>query len=301
MYTPVEDRSEQGSQPSEDYDQLLSKESQDFNPSFRKTSRHPNLLHIFLTLIISLFTFALGTWLGSHKLSEPTSQQYLEHVQKYSPILKEVDTSMHMVQFNGSFMKENAFRQGAGPEVDAAWDSIGVNCTSFLLSPFAQTHLAPPDRSIAIPVSEAAASGLAPDQVQINPVHGGGFPANIEGLHHLHCLNLLRQSLYFNYDYYKNEGKGAFVNEDNIVRFHVTHCMDIIRQQLMCMPDTGVLGQVWWDPAAPKAFVDFNTQHKCKDFEAIRRWAEERQIPAEVPSDFLQPPKEGDRIFEQIP
>ena len=50
-----------------------------------------------------------------------------------APILKEVDTSLHAVRFNGSFMKENAFRLDAGPEVDAAWDSIGVNC-EFLFS-----------------------------------------------------------------------------------------------------------------------------------------------------------------------
>lgn len=77
--------------------------------------------------------------------------------------------------------------------------------------------------------------------------------------------------------------------------------MDIIRQQLMCMPDTGILGQVWWDPAAPKAFVDFNTEHKCKNFDAIRQWAQDRQIPEQVADDFLQPPKEGDTIYEEIP
>jgi hypothetical protein len=45
-----------------------------------------------------------------------------------APILKEVDTSLHTVYFNGSFMKENAFRLNAGPEVDAAWESLGIDC-----------------------------------------------------------------------------------------------------------------------------------------------------------------------------
>lgn len=157
------------------------------------------------------------------------------------------------------------------------------------------------DRSIAVPVSEAAASGLDHTKVQINSKYGGGFPANIEGLHHLHCLNLLRQSLYFNYDYYHEKGEGAFKNEDNIVKYHVTHCLDIIRQQLMCQPDTGVFGQIWWNPKAPKAFVDFNTEHKCKNYEAIRQWAEERQIPEKVEKDFLQHPESEDIIYEAIP
>lgn len=30
--------------------------------------------------------------------------------------------------------------------------------------------------------------GLAKDQVQVNEKYGGGFPANVEGLHQLHCL-----------------------------------------------------------------------------------------------------------------
>jgi Mycotoxin biosynthesis protein UstYa len=69
----------------------------------------------------------------------------------------------------------------------------------------------------------------------------------------------------------------------------------------MCSVDTGVLGQVWWNPPRPQAYVDFNTRHKCKNFDTIRRWAEERQLPEHVPLDFLQPPKEGDTIYEQIP
>lgn len=120
-------------------------------------------------------------------------------------------------------------------------------------------------------------------------------------MHHLHCLNLVRQALYYNYDYYHEKKTGAFVNDDNIVRHHVSHCLDIVRQQLMCQPDTGLLGQVWWNQDAPTAFVDFNTEHKCKNFDAIRKWAEERQMPQNVPKDFLQPPKEGDRVYASIP
>lgn len=47
-----------------------------------------------------------------------------------APVLKETDVSLHTVTFNGSLLKENAFRQNAGPEVDAAWASLGVGCKS---------------------------------------------------------------------------------------------------------------------------------------------------------------------------
>jgi hypothetical protein len=115
--------------------------------------------------------------------------------------------------------------------------------------------------------------------------------------------NLVRKSLYFNYDYYKALGTHAFVNDDDIVQLHVckshfspfaslaihlfgiigshrsaAHCLDIIRQTLMCNIDTGVLGQVWVDKSAPNAFPDFNTRHKCKNFDDIRTWAVAHQV-----------------------
>lgn len=44
------------------------------------------------------------------------------------------------------------------------------------------------DRSIVVPEGEAEKTGLRQDQVKVSQLYGGGFPANVEGLHHLHCL-----------------------------------------------------------------------------------------------------------------
>ena len=44
------------------------------------------------------------------------------------------------------------------------------------------------DRSVSIPQERAQSAGLKHDQVKINPRYGGGYPANVEGLHQLHCL-----------------------------------------------------------------------------------------------------------------
>lgn len=46
----------------------------------------------------------------------------------------------------------------------------------------------------------------------------------------------------------------------------------------MCNVDTGVLGQVWWDKSSPQAFPDFNTRHKCKNYDDVRLWAEAHQV-----------------------
>lgn len=44
------------------------------------------------------------------------------------------------------------------------------------------------DRGIRVPAVDAEESGLAIDQVRIKDRYGGGFPAEVEGFHHLHCL-----------------------------------------------------------------------------------------------------------------
>lgn len=152
-----------------------------------------------------------------------------------------------------------------------------------------------------IPNDVAPLAGIQPNQVQIKEKYGGGgYPANLEGLHHLHCLDLLRKALYWNYEHYKDLGKGAFINDDFIVEKHVTHCLDILRQQLMCTVDVGLLGQVWWNrgPEGPYPFVDFNTVHVCRNFDDIRRWAEERQLGGEEPRDFLVRPEVEDVLWE---
>ncbi|CDM30297.1 hypothetical protein DTO013E5_9278 [Penicillium roqueforti] len=230
-----------------------------------------------------VLVFLVGTLFGFHWRGD-LDGLCSRHVSQYSTVMKEVGIQYSLQEFNGSLLKENVFRQDAGPDVDAAWESLGVNY-----------------RSIRVPPEDAEKSGLANDQVKINAKYGGGFPANVEGLHHLHCLNLLRQSLYYNYDYYHAKGEGPFTNNDYILRRHVSHCLDIVRQELMCTVDSGVLGQVWIYPENPEPYVDFNTQHRCKNFDAVRRWAEDNQLPQDPPSDFLQPPSEGDRIYIQMP
>jgi Mycotoxin biosynthesis protein UstYa len=69
----------------------------------------------------------------------------------------------------------------------------------------------------------------------------------------------------------------------------------------MCSVDIAVLGQVWWNHDEPTAFPDFNTKHKCRNFEAVRQWAYEHQAPERVPEDYLQPPRSLDDVYEAVP
>ncbi|EFY91735.1 hypothetical protein MAC_02325 [Metarhizium acridum CQMa 102] len=187
-------------------------------------------------------------------------------------------------------------QQQGSPEVDEAWEDLGVNYRAGIIS-----------------YEDGLASGLNPYFVQRAAKYGGGFLVNVEGMHHLHCLvgrfscsdnlqkltsslqNLVRKSLYFNYDHYKQLGEHEFVNEDVILRPHISrclgqnlpsgeyptpsknytylevaHCLDAIRQVLMCNVDTGVLGQVWANSEKPFPFPDFNTNHRFMEKAAMK-------------------------------
>ncbi|KAE8454357.1 hypothetical protein EG329_005282 [Mollisiaceae sp. DMI_Dod_QoI] len=282
---------------SEENDVELSDSEQTLSPNLQQR-RKPQVFFLILLFIFATCTLLLGFMLG--RISASNTSAWATKITQYcqspcillssqnpdgiiAPILDDIPLTYTLTQFNGSFLHENIYRQAAIPAVDAAWEALGINY-----------------RALRIPSSLASKSALSSSQVQISSKYGGGYPANVEGLHHLHCLNLVRQALWYNYDYYHALGQGAFKNEEFIVRKHVSHCVDILRQQLMCTVDVGVLGQVWVNRDAPEAFTDFNTRHMCRDFERVRRWAEERQMPETVPEDFLQPPKLGD-VLEAIP
>jgi hypothetical protein len=72
----------------------------------------------------------------------------------------------------------------------------------------------------------------------------------------------------------------------------------------MCQVDVGIFGQVWYRTSPdefPTAFTDFNTDHKCRNYDAIRQWAEERQLPKDAPEDFLDGPAPGAYIYDGVP
>ncbi|PLB35155.1 oxidase ustYa family protein [Aspergillus candidus] len=263
---------------------LLSEEEGVWVDTERKAKKSfPQIWQIFVYPIAVAAIFAMGAVSGYYW--DDMDKHCSTYVSQPSPLLRDMGVKYHVQQYNGSFLHENIYRQDASPEVDEAWEALGTDY-----------------RPLRVPPEAAEEAGIAHDQVKINEKYGGGYPANLEGLHHLHCLNLLRKSLYYNYDYYHDLGQGAFVNDDYIVKRHVSHCMDIIRQQLMCTADTGVLGQIWVWPDGPKPFVDFNTKHKCKNYDAIRQWAHDNQLPEHPPQDYIQKqPEEGDRIYPEIP
>ena len=57
---------------------------------------------------------------------------------------------------------------------------------------------------------------------------------------------------------------------------HINHCFRYLRQSLLCCGDTALEGQI---PNSNISGTDgTGAVHMCKDFEAIRSWAEEKRL-----------------------
>lgn len=102
-------------------------------------------------------------------------------------MIPSIQPTWTQIAFNGSLLKENIYRQSAGEEVDAAWEALGVDCGLMHTNGVDQKLISPSDRPVVVPEQSGKAMGLH-HHVRVNEKYGGGFPANIEGLHHLHCL-----------------------------------------------------------------------------------------------------------------
>ena len=148
------------------------------------------------------------------------------------------------------------------------------------------------DRPFLIPVPQAPVFSISTEHVIVPAEAPGargkaGYVADMDGLHQLHCLNLLRKSLFFNYEYYSSHshpshpgGSGEFREFSNPplhVRAHINHCVDALRERIMCAADSEVLPYYWRDMQG-FTIPDFAVTRQCRSFESLRRWAEEHQL-----------------------
>ncbi|KAJ3819934.1 hypothetical protein F5880DRAFT_1488868, partial [Lentinula raphanica] len=149
--------------------------------------------------------------------------------------------------FNGSFGSDITNYQGTPtPEIDKNWEDLYM---------YGVTQ---------IPASEA--NKLFDKTVPI-PGDESNYIVTLEVFHQLHCLNLLRKSLYP--DYYSTTPV-----------IHLDHCVDILCQALMCTVDINPLTWYWYGPRQ-RTETKFNGAHNCIDFGKIQDWAYEHRLQTE--------------------
>ncbi|KYK56496.1 uncharacterized protein DCS_03496 [Drechmeria coniospora] len=167
--------------------------------------------------------------------------------QVYSPAM---DVIRHKnVVFTSGFGSERTAYQGPPtPERDALWDDL----YSFGIS--------------RIPRESAAK--LVNKTVPL-PGSKGSYVVELNIFHQLHCLNMLRKRLYSKQDYAPDHELMGIE--------HLEHCYDALRQSLMCSADITPLPWQWVEAAQESKEVA-QVAHTCRDFDAIKTWAKEREV-----------------------
>lgn len=72
----------------------------------------------------------------------------------------------------------------------------------------------------------------------------------------------------------------------------------MIRQNLVCNADAGIITYNWVkDHSTP--YPNFNTLHKCRNFDSLMGYA--KSIPIPVPAGYQLAPQVGDKVWEHAP
>ncbi|KAM0244541.1 hypothetical protein ACHAQJ_010749 [Trichoderma viride] len=180
-----------------------------------------------------------------------------------SPALKPVSESSHIIRYEGAFNQTTPWRGPPSDEIDQRWEDI-IELRMFPLSNNEARDLGIEPR------------GYAQIPRELQAKYGSGILAGNEFSHQLHCLNLMRK--YLSFDYYNAKPEEvAFNATSQILHTHVEHCIDILRQNIMCQPDTGFY-PVYWIEGRPVAMPDFSTQRKCRNFDRLLQWARDHSI-----------------------
>jgi hypothetical protein len=142
------------------------------------------------------------------------------HLDIGSPILDSIPIQHKPVYFNVTLFSDSIYRQDASPEVHQAWLDLGLAGKSLPSTIFLSLIVLRIATQV-IPETDADRVGFTQGMVKLRDSEGGGFIAQMEVFHNLHCLDTLRQGLYFNYDYYHKSRDGVWGRSDAVVRKHM--------------------------------------------------------------------------------
>ncbi|KAH6649303.1 hypothetical protein F5144DRAFT_588054 [Chaetomium tenue] len=210
----------------------------------------PNPVNGMLAVLIIL-TCGLIVAVLTHKQSD---QQCARQLSMWSPALDAVEYIQ--LDFNDAFNSTSIYRGPPTPEREEAW----FNLT------YKHAIEVPPERLRGLNRSEADHLKHVPPEV------GTGYVALLEVFHQLHCLNMVRMYTWHLAGKYPGVPLGLSDNELKN-RLHADHCLEALRISLMCWGDVTPLLVRLGGPAGARA--DFETHHKCRDFNKIESWIEE--------------------------
>ncbi|GIZ49803.1 hypothetical protein CKM354_001282800 [Cercospora kikuchii] len=199
----------------------------------------------------------------------------------YSPAISSIDTSYHNVLFNGTISQHSPYRGEPHPSIDAAWhDLMNFNLTYITGDELAQIpgHL---------------------DSIRMPPEAGisDSYVGSLEVFHQLHCVNMLRKTNIWNYEYYNSTGH--FPDPLDLQKEHFGHCIDMLRQVLMCNADVGIVTFRYVEDN-PRPYPNFNNWHSCRNWDSIMEFADSRRVGKDWDRNYLHR-QEDEKVWSVPP
>ncbi|KAL9625353.1 MAG: hypothetical protein Q9160_000416 [Pyrenula sp. 1 TL-2023] len=202
------------------------------------------------------------------------------------PLNPSVDSTPSLRQYSVSARNPPfPFRGPPNPTLDARW--IALEKLNYL----------------RLDDEDLRRSGNNPHAIRWPEEMGGGYMGSLEVVYHIHCLNLIRRSLFLYYPHYQHDP--IFDDPVFSIEERLDGCIDILRQRLICAADSSPMA-FYWIKGYPRPYPNFNTWHKCRDYDALQAWAEQqsvgappswdalRRATAEADDEFDGPPRAAD-------
>lgn len=158
-------------------------------------------------------------------------------------------------------LDNDVYRRKPSPEVDAAWDELSEHGMSYVTGE--QARKMGWDTSVM---------PLYPPELGVGPDR---YAAETDIIHKIHCLNMVRKDVHFDY-YWRDMYPDGVPSERH--QIHTNHCIYILLQALLCDANTDMIPHVYLDDY-PWPTPDFNIDRKCGDFNTIRQWERTHSIP----------------------
>jgi hypothetical protein len=163
-------------------------------------------------------------------------------------------------QQDGDLTSNDIYIRPPSSEVDQAWRDLTANNWAWVSS------------------KDLVAVGKDPKTVVKFPMEYGlgddAYPVVVDTVHKLHCLNRIRQEIYFEYYFSDTFPDG---NASDLHQSHMLHCLNMLRHSLMCDANTDFMTFFWYEEYE-LPFVDFNINRKCGDFDGVSQWANDHGV-----------------------
>ncbi|KHO01425.1 uncharacterized protein MAM_00426 [Metarhizium album ARSEF 1941] len=225
-------------------------------PTRRSTVRLPTRLVAALLVcnVLLFLSSAYLLWVATFGRPAASEWECAQTVSPWSPVWEAVE--FWEGNFDNDFTHPSKYRGPPTRQLQQNWDDLwGVRGIGVSRDDLRKLNKTDVDRYVEVHGSDPG-----------NPT----YAAAIEAQHQLHCLNVIRQYTWPLDMYDKAWGKlyPAGFEDTATARVHVDHCIETLRLSLMCYADV-TPALLMRNPVTGGRRTDFNTHHKCRDFQKI--------------------------------